>query len=183
MGITTFSFSVTLGVYYRFCNLAPWSNSHVLEEPKYYECHAVRAMLKGIKQPKIKDESVWFITKDGSNLSAMVADAKEQLVTFSQKWFEEFTNPEQALFIFQNRPESYSKSAGLYERLGGLGHSLSRAEIVSFLALKTGNVDQAVTFWRKLKESDFYNKHQLIVDDAECKIKQLSEVISITTSA
>lgn len=177
MGVTTFSFAINLDVYYRFSNLRPWSNYELLDEPKYHECHAVRSVLKGMKQVETESEAVWFIAEDESNLAVAVADEKEQIVSLAPSWYEELSNPERALDISQNRPESYSKSAGLYERLGGLGYSLTRAEIVSFLALKTGNIEQAVDFWTKLKESEFYQKHQSVIEDAESKIKQLSYVI------
>lgn len=177
MGVTTFSFAVNLGVYYRFSNLCPWSNYELLDEPKYHECHAMRSVLKCMKQAETKSEAVWFIAEDGSNLAAAVTDAKEQIVSLAPSWYKELSNPERALDIFQNRPESYSKSAGLYERLGGLGYSLSRAEIVSFLALKAGKIEQAVNFWTKLKESEFYQKYQSVIEDAESKIEQLRNVI------
>lgn len=177
MGVTTFSFAVHLGVYYKFIDLCPWSNCEALDEPKYHECHAIRSVLKGIKQPETASEAVWFIAEDGNNLQSSVADAKRQIVDLAPNWYEELSDPEHALDIFQSRPESYSKSAGLYERLGGKGYSLSRAEIVSFLALKTGNIDKAISFWLKLKESEFYQKHQSVIKEAENKIEQLSRII------
>ena len=177
MGVTTFSFAINLGVYYRYLNLRPWSNCEILNEPKYPECHAIRSVLKGIKQPETGSESVWFVAEDGGNLRSVVSDAKKQIIELAPSWYEEFTDAERALDIFQNRPESYSNSAGLFERLGGLGYSLSRAEIVSFLAIKTGNITQAVNFWTKLKESEFYQKHQSVIKDAGNKIEQLASII------
>ena len=177
MGVTTYSFSVNLGVYYKFTNVRPWANYEELKEPKCPECHAVRSVLKGQKQNETNSQCVWFVAEDGSNLEEVIADAKQEIIELAPDWYEELTNLERALDIFQSRPESYSKSAGLFERLGGLGYSLSRAEIVSFLAIKTGNIPQAINFWKNLKRSEFYQRHQSVIYDAENKIEQLAKII------
>ena len=83
VGCTTYSFGLNLGIY--LDDVPPWPGQAVADKPKEYECAFRFIGRKTLSQPwfhpygrdpAIDRDDVWFVLEDGTNLDAVVADAR-----------------------------------------------------------------------------------------------------------
>lgn len=171
---TTFSFAVNLGVYYSCIADTPWSKTDSKVVPKEYECQARRCLKKRSRQPELPRPNIWFVREDGSNLEDVVEDARKQIESKAPPWFQEFSDPHMALDAFQHRKDTFYKRSIAIELLGGGLGSLSRAEIVSALALSLDNSKLAKSAWQVVIDNPFYARFPDMLELAQSRIAALS---------
>src|SRR5436190_1017050 len=76
LGCTSYSFAINLGVYYR-CFGEPPSPimAGATGMPAEFVCQARRHLKKSIKQKEFPREDIWYVSEDGVELPAVVANA------------------------------------------------------------------------------------------------------------
>jgi hypothetical protein len=103
LGCTTYSFTVEVGTFYRCFDTT-------LERPQDYHC-TFRAILgKTIEQPFFVTEwgpaqdrpDVYYVLPDGSNLDAVVTDAKEVLVQQGLTFLDRYNDPARAFDVLMS---------------------------------------------------------------------------------
>jgi len=123
MGVTTFSFALSLGIR-ALCSSRYRSHIKVKNgklRPQEYECDVRRALWKTIEQPESARRDIWYVRANGSNLEAVVEDARSVLLTTGIAWFDEFSDPKRLLQFAESEPEEWDASAGLFAGTWGLG--------------------------------------------------------------
>jgi hypothetical protein len=151
LGCTTFSFSVNLGVWLRYIPAYSYSGEVKRKDgkplPQEYECHLRRSLRKGVAQPEVTREEIWFVREDGSNLSEVVSDAAGTLDAASD-WFERFHDPEEVLRTLREDDEMMECAWGF----GGIGSPV-RHYLTGYTAIHIGRYELARASFEALLDS------------------------------
>jgi hypothetical protein len=137
MDVTTFSFSVNLGIR-ALCSSDEQAHLPVKDgklRPQESQCDVRRVLWKTIDQPESSRPDVWFLRPDGSNLLAAVEDARSVLLTAGMDWLDEFSNPERLLRFAENEPEEWDAGGTLLVGTWGPGQvgSPARRQLIDDL--------------------------------------------------
>jgi hypothetical protein len=133
IGATTFSFTVPTGVFYpvieEFDPMPSFRGDPA--RPAEWYCHARNHLGKGVSQegewfptPLADRPDVWFVRPDGSNVEAVVTDARDRILQEGIPWLDRLANLREARRAFETDP-----GGGLEHGLGGTeyGGSLGSA--------------------------------------------------------
>jgi hypothetical protein len=150
LGCTTFSFGLNLGVYYPCIANRPWASLPASESPQEYECHARRALTKGIMQEEFLRPDVWFVAEDGMSLGAVVDDARAVIAQEGLPWLDELSSLPNGLQAFTRRREVGGSGEGS-EMYGGALGSPARLEAIAGIALEMGRTDVTSEALKKLR--------------------------------
>jgi hypothetical protein len=113
IGATTFSFTVPIGVFYPvIAEYDPVPSFHGdPARPAEWHCHARNHLGKGISQegewfpkPLTDRPEVWFVRPDGSNVEAVVTDARDQILSVGLPWLERLADLREARRAFAEDP-------------------------------------------------------------------------------
>jgi hypothetical protein len=116
LGITSYSFQVNLGIHPRCRTTEAIRRKDGRLRPEEYECDFRRTMRKGLRQPEHERETIWFVHPDGSNLRAVVEDARDVLLRDGMAWFEQLGGFEAMLTVAERAPESMADTWGMGNR-------------------------------------------------------------------
>ncbi len=150
----------------------PWTNNDEPEFPKEYECQARRHLTKSLSQPQYTRPDIWFVSDNEIELPSIIKDAKNVISEVGFQWFDELLKLHNALDVFQNRPETYMQKSIALEMLGGNLNSMARADVVSGIALESGNIELAKSTIMRVRSNPFYTRQ---IDS----IKILDEKLSL----
>jgi hypothetical protein len=144
VGATTFSFSVPIGVFYPVIEeFDPVPSFHGdPTRPAEWHCHARSHLGKGISQvgewfprPLRDRPEVWFVKPDGSNVEAVVTDARDRILEGGIPWLERLADLREARRAFSEDPgRSLAFGLGGEDYGGSLG---SPARFYAIEALST----------------------------------------------
>ena len=154
MGCTTFSYSVNLSASLDFIP----GRIHVKEKngikrPNEAEGNFRRQLKKGIIQPELKTEDVWYIDNEGKNLSDCIDDTKKQIkVAFD--WYKKFNSKEKILNILNDQNIDMDETWGF----GNFG-SANRAELLAYTAFELGDIELCLVKLNELLE--FYKENKI----------------------
>ncbi len=139
MGVTTFSFSVNFGSYLRY--IPPqWPPQKIKEGipfPQEYECHFRGGLKRGITQPGIKDEYIWFVSENGRNLDWCINDVVK-MIPIALEWFKQFHDRRKVLQLLTTGEQ-------VMQELWGYGNNPSpiRSYLKGYVALSLNENDLA----------------------------------------
>jgi hypothetical protein len=164
-GCTTFSFVITLGVYFKFIpsqfkympeyELKVRSNMICPETPY---CHVRKQLQKTIKQDEYAGNDVWFVDPNGKNLDDVITNAASVINSDSFSWFSRFENLEETLRMM--RFDEEYKFADHYGRID----SPIRNYQIGYMALKLGDYDLAETSLKKAIDCGLFGSERLKSD-------------------
>jgi Domain of unknown function (DUF4304) len=109
VGATTSSFTVPIGVFYPvIAEYDPVPSFHGdPARPAEWQCHARNHLGKGISQegewfpsPLADRPDVWFVSPDGSNVEAVVTDARDRILFVGLPWLERLADVREARRAF-----------------------------------------------------------------------------------
>ena len=131
VGATTSSFTVPIGVFYPVIEeFDPVPSFHGdLTRPAEWHCHARNHLGKSISQVgewfpgSLQDRpEVWFVKPDGSNVEAVVTDARDRVLEGGIPWLERLADPREARRAFSEDPgRSLALGLGSEDYGGSLG--------------------------------------------------------------
>jgi hypothetical protein len=135
LGITTYSFSVSLGAYLSYVppQWPPRKVKDGVAYPTESECQFRGGLSRTLSQPRNKERHIWLVEKDGRNLLWCVNDVLQQLPQ-AFAWFSRLDDKATVLRIL--REERQDMSA-----LWGFGNQPSpiRSYMTAYVAMHLGD--------------------------------------------
>lgn len=175
LGCTSFSFCVNLGVYYLCVHKTPWASKWPDRygvppiEPAEYCCHARLHLEKLLFQPEFPRLDIWYVRLDGSNLDAVIDDARRVILDVGLPWLEKFTSLPYALAEYQ-RPHEYNRE----DDVCALG-TLNGAEEGSAIALALKDFETATALWQSVVDSEYYTRFPDALEKARSILSLIGE--------
>jgi len=123
MGVTSFSFQVSLGIR-ALCSSEGRDHIKTVDgrlRPKESACDVRRVLWKTIGQDETQHPYIWFVRGDGSNLSEVVEDACSVLLATGIAWIDEFSDLSRILSFAKNEPEEWDEKGTTITGTWGLG--------------------------------------------------------------
>src|SRR5262245_51111923 len=77
VAVTSHSFVVTLGVYYKAMHAVPWTQEPLPARPEEWRCQARRVVRKTIFQFWCWRPDVWYVGAKGKNLKPVIAGVQK----------------------------------------------------------------------------------------------------------
>ena len=175
LGCTSFSFCVNLGVYYLAVHRTPWASKHPVLyataplAPPEYACHARLHLRKGLTQREYPREDIWYVAPDGSNVAAVVEDAREAIGRGGLPWLAKYTDLNFVLSEYLK-----PRSLGRVEHVCAFGTTKAAAE-GSAVAFELGEFEAAARLWEGVVNSDYYAKFPETIKMANDVLSMLRE--------
>jgi Domain of unknown function (DUF4304) len=144
LGITTFSFAVNLGCYLRYIpdQYAESRDAHTLREaeprPQEYQCQMRSRLTRSFPDRRSKDNQIWYIDENGSNVSQALHDVRMLLLRDAYPWFERFASPSEVYDILAFAEEDMGQLWGF-----GRPGSPIRSYYRGYAALAARKVEEA----------------------------------------
>jgi hypothetical protein len=143
IGATAFSFALPIGLFFPvIARNEPMSTFRGdVAKPAEWDCHARNHLGKGISQagewppgPLSDRPDIWYVKPDGSNVEAVVRDARGRILEDGIPWLERFSDIREARRAFAEGP-GRSLAHGLgREDFGGAVGSAARHYAVEALS-------------------------------------------------
>ena len=169
LGVTSFSFGVNLGVYYKGINSIRFAFKISKDYPKEYECQARRSLLKNIEQEYSRPD-VWYIEKNGSNIEDCIIDVRNILLEMGLDWLDRFSDLNYALNAFCEKEETFLHNSIAVEMIGGRPFSIARAEAISGICKSLNKIQEAIDYFKKVETDPFYKNKDV---DIQSKVDAL----------
>lgn len=173
VAVTSHSFCVTIGVYYKALHSVPWAEGPLPVQPEEWRCHARRVVRKPIFQLWCWRPDVWYVDGKGRNLAKVIAAVQRALREEALPWLDQFGDLRFASQAFESRPESEFRRGIVREMLGGGLGSFARAEVVSALALGAGDRERARRAWQQVVANPIFQRTQDLRQKAEQRLALL----------
>jgi Domain of unknown function (DUF4304) len=185
MGATTFSFGVTLGVFYEAIASRSAMGGFVKDyaRPKEYECHLRKFLTKGLSQPNVSERpwlgirrsrptlgpwverlDVWLVLSDGSNVEACVRDAGERVMAGGLPWLEAVSRPREAIRRLFEEPDIFDGPEAPKEIYGGAIGSPARWQAIGALAAAGGDWELVSRAIEAMSAQDAYRARPADLD-------------------
>ena len=74
--LTSHSFWIEAGLYFKAMHETPWAKSPAPNLPKVWECQARKTLKKSLRQFWCRRPDVWYVSTKGTGLDAIITDAK-----------------------------------------------------------------------------------------------------------
>ncbi len=156
VGVTSHSLCAEAGVYYKAVHATPWSKEATPSFPEVFRCQARRILRKRVFQLWPWRPDVWYVNRTGSNLESVVAGLVKAVRTEALPWLDEMADAQHALAVFESRHESSMWPGIMREILGGGLNSYARTDVVSALALASGQRERARSAWERMLANPYY---------------------------
>jgi hypothetical protein len=180
IGCTTYSFAVNFSC---FLNYIPSETKIKSKDqrlrPMEYQGHFRYKLQKGINQPEIKNNDIWYIDNTGRNLIDSMIDCGQQIEKNANDWFFKFDDKNKVFDILINAQQDMKGTWGF----GNLNSPI-RNEYTAYTAIELRKFDIAID---KLEQvSSFYlnqyqqQKYQYYLDRKK-QIDYQIEIIKNTT--
>lgn len=169
IGCTTFSFSVNLGVYFRYIP-GLYTPAREANEPGFkpheYVCHFRGALHRSFAQPELDRRDIWYIDRNGDYLKKALHDVRMALGRDALPWFDRFSNDREVLrTLLEDDVEM--------QVLWGFGRNPSpiRHYMTGYVARHVGDTKLAGFHLAKAIESGCFKsvRSQLEADAASCR--------------
>jgi len=152
MGVTTFSFAVNFGLYWKsFPTHTRIKEKDGLLFPLESSCDIRHSLCKGIRQAETRFKTVWYVNENGDNMDAVLDDALTAIKTTMPGWFEKFSNKQQCIYYLQTEEENMDGTWGF-----GRKDSPARNLLIGYLAHWSGNRILAKTSLEKVLHSNCF---------------------------
>ena len=162
IGMTTYSFSVNLGV--KFSSI-PDTHDRPLPErgpatPHEYECHLRGSLSRSFAQPELERRDIWYVDPNGTYLERCIADVIAQLKGHACRWFSDYGSEASALELcLADLPDD---PAGIVWGIGNPGSPV-RSFDTGYLALSLNKLDLARVHLDKAVK--FYKNSERLAKD------------------
>lgn len=97
VGCTTFSFAVNLGIFFLCIPAQFVKEKNGILLPEEFACHFRRRLFKTIKQPQLPRRDTWYVSVDGSDLEAVIQDARNAIEEVGLAWFDRYADMHEVL--------------------------------------------------------------------------------------
>ena len=111
--INTISFQLHLGVHPRCRTTDQTPVKDGLLRPQEPACDFRRMLVKPFQQDETDRPEIWFVRLDGSNLQAVVAAARDHLLTEGFDWFASLDGVDRMLEVARNEPLTRYTAGGM----------------------------------------------------------------------
>ena len=167
IGCTTFSFSVNLGIYFRYIPGQYDRSSNKTDDPNFkpqeYECHFRGGLHRSFSQPELDRRDIWYIDNNGAYVEKSLHDVRTALGRVAMPWFEKFSKSEEVLRTLLEDDEEM-------QVLWGFGRNPSpvRHYMTGYVARHVGDASLARLHLAKAIESGCFKSvyDQMAIDAA-----------------
>ena len=113
MDVTTFSFSINLGIYWtKLPHIRKLKEKSGFTMPEEVDCTIRHSLKKNLRQSETSINNVWFVDKEGKNLDNVIDDALISLEKFSPEWFKNLSDKRNCLKFLQKAEEDMQGTFG-----------------------------------------------------------------------
>jgi hypothetical protein len=169
IGCTTISFSVNLGIYFRYIPDQYARCSNEANEPGFkpheYACHFRGTLHRSFAQPELDRRDIWYIDSNGDYLEKSLHDVRMALGRDAMPWFDRFSDNREVLRTLLEDDEEM-------QVLWGFGRNPSpvRHYMTGYVARNVDDAKLASFHLAKAIESGCFNsvRSQLAKDAASC---------------
>ncbi len=152
--ITTISFQVHLGIYFLDIPLGfgnpsmPRKSNGRLLPPEHW-CHFRNDLQRTLNQPEHVPSSLWYVDEGGTNLTSVLNNVLDVIVTSALTWFDRFSNHREVLRTLIEDDPGYGF---------GAIDSPSRLYQTGYIALSLGLCDLALESFTALLNTGRYDQ-------------------------
>jgi hypothetical protein len=147
---TTHSFALNIGT---FLNAIPPDARAPKERnglpcPAEYECHFRNKLRRGLQQPELARDDIWYIGPDGEYLAEAVQDARRVIADAGLSWFDRLADPQAVLATLRSDLKWIAPDG----MLPGNPDSPARNRAIAYLAWSVGDLALALEHLERLLE-------------------------------
>jgi hypothetical protein len=182
LGSTTYSFSIRVSVFFPAIAKRSLMGRYVKDwlRPKEPLCQARKSLEKGIEQPAVGADlgwqdrpDIWFVVPDGSNIDAVVTDARDRFLADGRPWLDELADLGEATRRFLETPDRFGDRGVMLENYAGRLGSPGRMQAAGALAAERGERAVLERVVSEMDSQDYWDRHQEDRDRLRADLREM----------